>query len=157
MRYCFFKSPVGDLLLNGNELLEGLHFSLGKTRVEPGAGWIQDKTFFSDAMAQLDAYFTGDLKQFDLELKVQGTHFQKTVWKELLTIPYGETLSYGELAQRIKNPKACRAVGLANGKNPIPIIIPCHRVIGKKGSLTGFGGGIETKKMLLDLEKQHNG
>ncbi|RLB94186.1 MAG: cysteine methyltransferase [Deltaproteobacteria bacterium] len=154
MYYCYFESPVGKLLLNGNGLLEGLHFPLGKTRIEPGKDWIYKEDLFLEAMDQLGAYFKGERTLFDLELNVQGTDFQKRVWKELVKIPYGETISYGQLAQRIGNPKASRAVGMANGKNPISIIVPCHRVIGKNGSLTGFGGGLETKRTLLDLEKR---
>ena len=153
MYYCYFESPVGNLLLTGNESLEGLHFPLGKTRIEPGKDWIYKEELFLEAIDQLKGYFKGERTSFDLELKVQGTDFQKMVWKELVKIPYGETISYGELAERIGNPNACRAVGLANGKNPISIIVPCHRVIGKNGSLTGFGGGLEAKKTLLDLEK----
>ncbi|MBC8439373.1 MAG: methylated-DNA--[protein]-cysteine S-methyltransferase, partial [Deltaproteobacteria bacterium] len=149
-----FESPAGNLLLTGNELLEGLHFPLGKTRIEPEKDWIYKKELFLQAIDQLKAYFKGELTRFDLELNVQGTDFQKTVWRELVKIPYGETISYGQLAQRIGNPKASRAVGMANGKNPISIIIPCHRVIGKNGNLTGFGGGLEAKRTLLDLEKQ---
>ena len=155
MYYCYFESPVGNLLLTGNELLESLHFPLGKTRMEPGKDWIYKAELFLEAIDQLEAYFKGERTRFDLELKVQGTEFQKMVWKELVKIPYGETISYGELARRIGNPNACRAVGLANGKNPISIIVPCHRVIGKNGSLTGFGGGLEAKKTLLDLEKSN--
>jgi len=139
MYYCYFESPVGKLLLTGNELIEGLHFPLGKIRIEPGKDWIYNEDLFLEAMDQLGDYFKGERTRFDLELNVQGTDFQKIVWKELVKIPYGETISYGELARRIGNPNACRAVGLANGKNPIPIIIPCHRVIVKNGSLTGFG------------------
>ena len=154
MKYCYFKSPLGKLLLTGNELLESLHFPLGKTRMEPGKDWIYEEAIFSEAIDQLEAYFKGELTKFDLKLNVQGTDFQKMVWKELVKIPYGETISYGQLAERIGNPKASRAVGMANGKNPISIIIPCHRVIGKDGSLTGFGGGLEVKKTLLDLEKR---
>jgi len=154
MKYCYFESPVGKLLLNGNELLESLHFPIGKTRIEPEKDWIYNEDLFLEAIDQLGAYFKGELTRFDLELNIQGTDFQKIVWKELVKIPYGETISYGQLAERIGNPKASRAVGMANGKNPISIIIPCHRVIGKNGSLTGFGGGLDVKRTLLDLEKR---
>lgn len=155
MNYCYVETPVGKLLLNGRQLLEGLHFPEGKTRVEPGKDWIYTEKIFTDALLQLDAYFKGELTRFDLKLNAQGTDFQKRVWQELEKIPYGETISYGELAKRMGNPKASRAVGMANGKNPISIIVPCHRVIGKDGSLTGFGGGIDVKKTLLELEKRH--
>lgn len=155
MKYCYFESPLGKLLLTGNEMLESLHFPKGKTRVEPEKDWIFSDGIFLDALSQLDAYFKGELKQFDLKLKLYGTDFQKRVWQELVKIPYGETISYGELARRIKNPNAARAVGLANGKNPVSIIVPCHRVIGKSGSLTGFGGGIDVKKSLLEFERNN--
>jgi len=155
MKYCYFESPLGKLLLTGNEVLEGLHFPTGKTRIEPENDWIHDEALFLNAIDQLGAYFKGELTRFDLELNLQGTIFQKKVWQELVKIPYGETISYGQLAQKIGNPKASRAVGMANGKNPVSIIVPCHRVIGKNGSLTGFGGGLEVKKSLLDLEKKN--
>jgi len=157
--YCYANSPAGKLLLTGSAsaTLESLHFPIGKTRIEPRENWIHDPDHFSEAKKQLNAYFKGERKQFDLELNPKGTGFQKQVWKELVKIPYGTTLSYGELAQRIGNPKASRAVGMANGKNPISIIIPCHRVIGATGSLTGFGGGIKVKQYLLDLESRNSG
>jgi methylated-DNA-[protein]-cysteine S-methyltransferase len=155
MIYCYFESPFGTLLLAGHELLESLHFPVGKTRIEPGKNWQYSKEKFKDALYQLEAYFKGELKTFDLKLNLCGTSFQKKVWQELINIPYGETISYGELAKRIGNPRACRAVGLANGKNPVSIIVPCHRVIGKDGSLTGFGGGIGVKKRLLELERKY--
>jgi methylated-DNA-[protein]-cysteine S-methyltransferase len=159
MQYCYYESPVGQLLLTGHDRLETLEFPLSKTRREPAPDWIENPTPFSKILTQLDAYFDGSLKQFnlalDIDFKVSGTPFQQRVWQELLNIPYGETISYGELANRIGNPKAFRAVGLANGKNPISIIIPCHRVIGKDGSLTGFGGGIDVKKQLLSLEQKN--
>ncbi|MCK5836116.1 MAG: methylated-DNA--[protein]-cysteine S-methyltransferase [Desulfobacula sp.] len=155
MYYCYYESPVGELLLTGSDRLETLNFPLGKTRKEPQPHWINSTAQFSKALDQLEAYFTGHLKNFDLNLDIQGTQFQKSVWQELLKIPYGETIHYGEMAKRIGNPNACRAVGMANGKNPISIIIPCHRVIGKDGSLTGFGGGMDVKKQLLELEQKN--
>ena len=155
MYYCYFKSPLGKLLLTGNKLLESLDFPRGKTRKEPETDWIYKEEVFLEAIDQLKAYFSGNLTKFDLKLNVQGTHFQKMVWRELAKIPYGETISYGELAKRIGNPNASRAVGMANGKNPVSIIVPCHRVIGKNGSLTGFGGGLEVKKNLLEFEKRN--
>ena len=114
--------------------------------------WTKDGVSFVDACAQLDAYFAGELKNFDLQLMPKGTAFQELVWQALTEIPYGETWSYGQLAANIEKPGASRAVGAANGVNPIPVIIPCHRVIGASGKLTGFGGGIETKLFLLELE-----
>jgi len=158
MNYCYYESPIGRLLLTGHDRLETLNFPLGKTRREPESDWIEGNTPFSKVLTQLDAYFDGSLRKFNLvpalDFKIQGTLFQQKVWHQLLKIPYGETISYGELAIRIGNPNAFRAVGMANGKNPISIIIPCHRVIGKDGSLTGFGGGIDVKKQLLSLEQK---
>jgi len=135
-------------------MLESLHFPTGKTRVEPGKDWIHKQDLFLEATGQLRAYFNGERTHFDLKLNMKGTDFQKKVWQQLVKIPYGETISYGELAKRIGNPKASRAVGMANGKNPISIIVPCHRVIGKNGSLTGFGGGIAVKEHLIEMEKR---
>ncbi|MBU1344585.1 MAG: methylated-DNA--[protein]-cysteine S-methyltransferase [Proteobacteria bacterium] len=155
MKYCYFDSPLGQLLLTGNTLLESLHFPKGKTRVEPEEDWVYTEDIFKKALVQLDAYFKGERTIFDIDLKLDGTLFQKKVWQQLVGIPYGQTISYGELAKRIGNPCASRAVGMANGKNPISIIVPCHRVIGKNGSLTGFGGGLEVKKNLLELEKRY--
>jgi len=114
--------------------------------------WAKDGAPFVEACVQLDAYFAGELKNFDLQLMPKGTAFQESVWQALTEIPYGETWSYGQLAASIEKPGASRAVGAANGVNPIPVIIPCHRVIGASGRLTGFGGGIETKQFLLELE-----
>ena len=142
-------------MLAGNTKLELIRFSIKCERKAPGKGWIEDNTIFPDAVSQLAQYFEGRLKQFDLDLNPQGTDFQKKVWQALLTIPYGTTVCYGEIAQRIDNPKACRAVGLANKSNPIPIVIPCHRVIGKNGKLTGFAGGLDLKQILLDLERSN--
>ncbi|HEY2544459.1 MAG TPA: methylated-DNA--[protein]-cysteine S-methyltransferase, partial [Candidatus Acidoferrum sp.] len=120
----------------------------------PGADWIEDKALFKEVIRQLEAYLAGKLQEFDLPLALDGTEFQLLVWQNLRKIPYGETTSYGQLAKRIGKPEASRAVGLANGSNPIPIIIPCHRVIGSNGDLTGFGGGLPLKKRLLALESR---
>ena len=155
IRYCYLDSPLGRLLLTGQEYLQSLHFPKGTTRKEPEKDWVEDPEGFRDVRAQLDAYFRGERKTFALPLDARGTPFQERVWQELVKIPYGRTISYGELACRIGNPKASRAVGMANGKNPIGIIIPCHRVIGKNGSLTGFGGGLDIKAKLLEFEKAH--
>lgn len=114
--------------------------------------WIKDSSQFKEACNQLDHYFAGRLTTFELPLAARGTEFQQSVWAELLNIPYGATTSYGAIAKTLGNPKAVRAVGNANGRNPIPVIIPCHRVIGSDGSLTGFGGGLPTKTFLLNLE-----
>lgn len=152
MNYTYFDSPVGRLLLYGESCLQGLVFPHGKTPQKIGADWHNDPSGFEPVKNQLDLYFQGRLTCFDLELDMGGTAFQRQVWKQLTKIPYGRTISYGQLAEDIGNPKAFRAVGLANGKNPIPVIVPCHRVIGKNGSLTGFGGGMAVKRFLLDLE-----
>ena len=154
--YCTtFESPVGPLLLAGDSIaLRQLSFRSSKRSATPQADWKLDKKPFAEVVRQLQAYFGGELKQFHLPLVMEGTEFQLRVWNALRTIPYGETISYTQLAGRIGNPKAVRAVGLANGSNPIPIIVPCHRVIGSDGRLTGFGGGLSTKKMLLKLENQ---
>ena len=140
-------------MLYGNNCLEGIVFPKGKTSQDPEPQWQLDPSGFEEVKRQLDQYFKGRLKSFDLELKTGGTPFQQQVWEALAKIPYGSTISYGDLAVQIGNPKAVRAVGLANGRNPIPIIIPCHRVIGKNGSLTGFGGGLDVKRFLLELEQ----
>ncbi|HCY83780.1 MAG TPA: cysteine methyltransferase [Desulfobacteraceae bacterium] len=154
--YTYTDSPIGKLLLFGSVRLEGLMFPKGKTRKDPDPAWTHDPEGFFDVRQQLGEYFSGSRTRFDLDLTLSGTDFQKQVWEKLRHIPYGQTISYGELAKRVGNPKASRAVGLANGKNPIPIIIPCHRVIGKNGKLTGFGGGLDVKAYLLELE-QPNG
>ncbi len=153
--YTTFESPVGTLLLAGDShALRLVSFETSKHAAPPHADWTQDRAPFAAVIGQLQAYFHGELKEFDLPLALEGTEFQLRVWNTLRSIPYGVTISYAQLAERIGNPKAVRAVGLANGSNPIPIIIPCHRVIGSDGSLTGFGGGLSTKKMLLELESK---
>ena len=155
MYYTQMESPVGPLLLAGDrDSLRFVSFGSSQRCLKPRADWTQDSAPFREVLRQLRAYFESKLKEFDLPLTLEGTEFQRRVWTSLLTIPYGETISYAELAQHIGNPKAVRAVGLANGSNPIPIIIPCHRVIGSNGSLTGFGGGLDTKKKLLALESK---
>jgi len=148
-------SPVGPLLLAGNrEALHVLSFGVGTRPREIDASWQPDvKGVLRPIVEELDRYSAGKLQQFSTPVAFSGTAFQNSVWQELRRIPYGETISYLELANRIKNPKAVRAVGLANGANPVAIIVPCHRVIGADGSLTGFGGGLPTKRALLDLEK----
>jgi methylated-DNA-[protein]-cysteine S-methyltransferase len=153
--YCYYNSPIGRMLLVGkNGVLEELHFPNATAHMEIPVEWQEDDAFFGEILRQLQQYFAGDRREFDLPIAPQGTPFQERVWQELSKIPYGETASYQTIALRIDNPKACRAVGMANSKNPIPIIIPCHRIIGKDGSLTGFGGGLDIKKQLLDLEHQ---
>ncbi len=147
--YIQIPSPIGPLLLDGTEhALQGLHMS----PAAPRPGWRQAREPFEAAIEQLDQYFAGERTEFDLELDLRGTSFQTDVWNALLTIPYGETRSYGEIARQIGRPDRARAVGAANGSNPISIIVPCHRVIGSDGSLTGYGGGLPRKRFLLDLE-----
>jgi methylated-DNA-[protein]-cysteine S-methyltransferase len=148
-------SPVGPLLLAGDsDALHVLAFGMGSRPREIDSDWMPDtKGVLKDVRKELDKYFAGNLKKFTTKLAFNGTPFQNQVWKELTRIPYGETISYLDLANRIDNPKAVRAVGMANGANPIAIIVPCHRVIGSNGSLTGFGGGLPTKRALLELEK----
>lgn len=151
--WCETPSPVGPLLLAGDGTsLSVIHFQHGRRRLEPAADWIADHAPFGAAVRQLAEYFAGERRAFDLALDPHGTEFQRSVWQLLGAIPYGETVSYGELARRIGNPRASRAVGLANGSNPLPIVVPCHRVIGSDGSLTGFGGGLDAKRRLLALE-----
>jgi methylated-DNA-[protein]-cysteine S-methyltransferase len=146
-------SPVGLLTLAGRDG-RLMHLRMGDQTYEPSHdGWEPDDTVFPKAVEQLESYFAGELFDFDLDLELVGTRFQRSVWAALLTIPYGETRSYGEIAAQIGSPGAFRAVGLANGHNPIGIIVPCHRVIGANGSLTGYGGGLDRKRELLALEK----
>ena len=152
--YGYLESPVGQLLLVADkDHLRGISFPDGSRKQEPQAGWRRDDAYFPDTVAQLRAYFAGELREFSLPLLFGGTTFQKTVWQALCDIPYGETTSYGALAAKLGNAKASRAVGAANGANPLPIIAPCHRVIGADNSLTGFGGGVDVKHFLLTLEK----
>jgi len=158
--HAVIDSPIGPLTLIGRDgRLVGV--LMQEMRHEPDAATLGDavpvdsQPVLAAAADQLDAYFRGELTSFDLPLELDGTPFQQTVWSELRDIPYGETLSYGELAMRIGQPSASRAVGLANGRNPVAIVVPCHRVIGADGSLTGFGGGIATKKFLLEHEQKY--
>ena len=146
-------SPVGRLLLagDGDSLIE-VCFQAGPRPRLPPDGWVADAAPFQRAMTQLAEYFAGARRTFDLPLAPRGTAFQRRVWRALGEIPYGKTIAYGELARRIGKPSASRAVGLANGANPLPIVVPCHRVIGADGSLTGYGGGLERKDLLLRLE-----
>ena len=154
MHYTYHESPIGPLLLAGRDgNLTTIHFPLDGERPGPKPGWTQADAPFDDVREQLDGYFAGRRRQFDLPLAPTGTAFQHKVLEALQAIPYGETRSYKEVAAAIGKPRAMRAVGAANGRNPIPIIIPCHRVIGSDGSLTGFGGGLKAKRALLALER----
>ncbi|EKX62584.1 methylated-DNA--[protein]-cysteine S-methyltransferase [Streptomyces ipomoeae] len=146
-------SPYGPLTLVADDgVLCGLYMTEQRHRPPEESFGPRDDTLFGETEEQLEAYFAGDLKEFSLELRLHGTPFQRSVWQELCRIPYGETRAYGELAASLGNPAASRAVGLANGKNPISIIVPCHRVVGAGGDLTGYGGGLARKKRLLDFE-----
>jgi methylated-DNA-[protein]-cysteine S-methyltransferase len=153
--FCNIESPIGRLTLTSDGTsLTGLYMANPAKPPPRTANWVMDTSAapLPEAARQLREYFAGDRQTFNLPLHKNGTEFQKQVWRELTAIPFGETWSYGQLAKRLDNPSACRAVGLANGKNPIAIIVPCHRVIGADGSLTGFGGGIERKEWLLTHE-----
>ncbi len=153
--YTRAPSPLGPLLLVGTgDALTSIWLPFGRDRLEPDPDWIESVQTFAEAVRQLDAYFDGRLRQFDLPLAPKGTAFQQRVWQALLDIPYGETVSYGELARRIGRPSAVRAVGAANGQNPLSIVIPCHRVIGSDGRLVGYGGGLPAKSALLALEQR---
>jgi methylated-DNA-[protein]-cysteine S-methyltransferase len=157
MYYCYLDTPIGELLLAGDDgALCLVGFPEGSMRRDPEADWIYNEKPFAVARQQLTEYFAGERREFDLPLKLNGTEFQMSVLRALQQIPYGETTSYADIAERIGRPKAVRAVGAANGRNPIPIIVPCHRVIGSHGDLTGFGGGLDTKEALLRLEAEHS-
>ncbi|WP_407354366.1 methylated-DNA--[protein]-cysteine S-methyltransferase [Luteimonas sp. R10] len=149
-----FDSPVGPLLLAASDAgMHAIEFHASRHPVKRGADWREgDHRLLREARRQLQAYFDGRRQTFDLPLAPRGTEFQRTVWHSLAAIPYGETVSYAQLAARVGRPSATRAVGAANGRNPLPIVLPCHRVIGADGSLTGFGGGLPTKRYLLELE-----
>jgi methylated-DNA-[protein]-cysteine S-methyltransferase len=154
MRYSYLDTSIGRLLIVGDDdAVRRIEFPKNGRAGRPEASWEDSaRGAVGEAMRQLREYFAGRRSEFELPLAPEGTEFQRTVWKRLREIPYGETISYGELAKRVGNPKASRAVGAANGQNPIPIVIPCHRVIGSNGKLTGFGGGLPVKEALLALE-----
>jgi len=156
MVYDYLDSPVGRLLLAAEAGgLRHIGFELGRHPVWIDDDWRRDPAALAAVREQLTAYFAGTLTEFDLPLAPRGSEFQLGVWAQLRRIPYGSTISYGELADRVGDPSAARAVGAANGRNPLPIVVPCHRVIGADGSLTGFGGGLKTKKYLLEHEQKY--
>lgn len=156
MYYCYLDTPIGELLLAGDEdALALIGFPQGSMRREPEPDWIFNEQRLAEACRQVREYFAGERRTFDLPVRLSGTDFQVRVLRALQEIPYGETVSYGDIAKRIGRPRAVRAVGAANGRNPIPIVIPCHRVIGSRGDLTGFGGGLDTKEALLRHEAEH--
>ena len=158
MFYSFMDSPIGQLTLAGDrDVLKVIGFSSGSKARGADADWERFDEPFRRAKKQLVEYFAGDRRDFELVLAPDATPFQASVLEALQEIPYGETRSYGDVARSIGNPKAVRAVGSANGNNPLPIVIPCHRVVGSNGTLTGFGGGLPAKRFLLDLESSHSG
>lgn len=153
-QYRTVSSPIGPITLAGRgDTLTHL-LMVDHAHAPDATDWVRDDAAFGAAAEQLQAYFAGRLQTFELDIDLIGTEFQRRVWAALLTIPYGATCTYGQLASQIGAPTASRAVGLANGRNPISIIVPCHRVIGSNGSLTGYGGGIDRKRTLLDLERR---
>lgn len=152
--YTSIDSPIGELLLLGDDrALHGLYMQDGRKPARISPRWERSAAPFTDVRAQLQEYFAGERVAFETQLEMDGTRFELQVWRALTEIPYGETVSYGEIARRIGQPSAARAVGLANGRNPIAVIVPCHRVIGANGTLTGYGGGLERKQLLLELER----
>ena len=160
--HAVIESPIGPLTLVADDgKLSGLYMEVRGHEPEAAAlgvpAAVTDDPVLAAAASQLGAYFAGELTSFDLPLSLAGTGFQQAVWAQLRDIPYGETISYGELARRIGQPSASRAVGLANGRNPVSIVVPCHRVVGSDGSLTGYGGGIDRKRYLLALEQRVSG
>lgn len=154
MYYDIIESLVCSILLAGDEKgLKHVIFLKGERQVEIPDDWVENKELFREATRQLEAYFSGKLESFDLKLAPEGTEFQKSVWKALCKIPYGETRTYKDIAASVGKPKAYRSVGLANNRNPIAIIVPCHRVIGSNGKLTGYASGLDVKAFLLKLEE----
>jgi methylated-DNA-[protein]-cysteine S-methyltransferase len=156
MYYSYLTSPLGTLLIAGDSAgLRQIHFQPGPQQGRPAPDWHEDRQPLDAALSQLAAYFAGTLHQFTLDLAPQGTPFQQAVWRALQDIPYGETVSYGVLARQLGKPQAARAVGAANGQNPLAIVIPCHRVISSTGQLIGYAGGLHIKQALLDFERRN--
>lgn len=155
IEYRTIDSPIGPLTLAGQGSVLTMLRMVDQTYEPSRTGWAPNPAAFQAATEQLDAYFAGELTEFDFDFELRGSEFQRRVWKALQTIPYGETRSYGTIAAQIGAPGSARAVGLANGHNPIAIVVPCHRVIGANGSLTGYGGGLDRKQTLLALERKH--
>lgn len=155
IEYRTIDSPIGPLTLAGQDAVLTMLRMVDQTYDPSRTGWSPNPRAFGQAVEQLAAYFAGELTEFSFPFDLRGSEFQRRVWEALLTISYGETRSYGEIAGQIGAPGSARAVGLANGHNPIAIVVPCHRVIGANGSLTGYGGGLDRKRALLELERQH--
>lgn len=152
--YTTVHSPIGQLLLlSDGEALRGLYMQEGRKPATINPSWVCSTEPFADVTEQLNEYFAARRTVFDIPLALEGAPFEREVWHALEEIPYGETVSYGQIARRLNQPSAARAVGLANGRNPIAVIVPCHRVIGADGTLTGYGGGLERKRLLLELEQ----
>jgi methylated-DNA-[protein]-cysteine S-methyltransferase len=158
VKYSYIDTPLGDMLATRDEGgITGLDLPRSRYPRKVRDDWERDDAAFDDIRSQLGEYFAGERQEFDLRLNLGGSPFQTLVWNALIGIPYGETTSYGKVAVAIGHPDGPRAVGLANGQNPVPIIVPCHRVIGANGSLTGYGGGLDAKRWLLDHEAKHAG
>ncbi|NVN98651.1 MAG: methylated-DNA--[protein]-cysteine S-methyltransferase [Geobacteraceae bacterium] len=154
MNYCFVDTEIGRIAIAENEgMITGLFF---EGEALPEQSVLQETALLQEASRQLAAWFKGELKEFSLPLAPEGTPFMKSVWQALCNIPYGKTASYKEIATAVGKPKAMRAVGMANNRNPLPVIIPCHRVIGADGSLVGYGGGLDIKVKLLELERRNS-
>lgn len=154
--YSYVASPLGPLLIAGDSAgLRMIHFQRHPVQQPPAPDWHEDRHLLRAAIDQIEAYFAGTLRQFTLPLAPQGTPFQQAVWDALQRIPYGETTSYGALARQLGKPRAARAVGAANGQNPLALVIPCHRVIGSTGKLTGYAGGLDIKQALLAFERRN--
>jgi methylated-DNA-[protein]-cysteine S-methyltransferase len=154
LAFTTLQSPIGELLLVGDgERLHGLHMQDGRRPARVAAHWRRSASGFARVGEQLREYFAGERSSFDVALMLRGSAFERRVWSALQEIPYGQTVSYAEIARRIGRPTAARAVGLANARNPVAVIVPCHRVIGADGRLTGYGGGLERKRLLLELER----
>ena len=159
LHYTQFDSPIGQIGLLGHPqsgLQRLIFINHTKTAFKPPSSWQMDETCFLKAQQQLRMYFNGKLQQFDLKLAPEGTAFQQKVWQALMNVPYAQTRSYKDIAQTIGSPNGFRAVGLANARNPLPIIVPCHRIVGSNGQLTGYAYGVELKKHLLDLEQKNS-
>ncbi len=158
MYYRKFDTEICQMIIVGSACgISQLHLAVDDSNRELKIedDWVENNNFFDEEIAQIKAYINGQLKTFDIKLNLKGTSFQKHVWKELVNIPYGETVSYKDIAIRVGKTNGSRAVGMANGKNPIPLIIPCHRVIGSNGNLTGYAFGLDIKIKLLGLEEKH--
>ncbi|MBN1783337.1 MAG: methylated-DNA--[protein]-cysteine S-methyltransferase [Alphaproteobacteria bacterium] len=154
MNYTLISSPIGTLLLNGDEKgLRGLSIICKNRKIHIPQKWTKNDSFFEKERQELEDYFKGKQTKLNSNLQIEGTSFQKSVWHALQKIPYGKTASYKEIAEKINNPRAVRAVGMACNKNPIALLIPCHRIVGSNGKLGGFAGGLEIKKFLLNLEQ----